>query len=757
VNLLVSARLLAGLSGALLFGRAQGAETRELALSGCEEMGRILYGQPGIGPHLVSLFVTSRNPHAATDTAAEHTAWVNDPLHSYVADGTGGLVIWAHPATNDAARILACPGLVGIEISHMGDSSLRDRLWDEVLSACADTGRPFLWGFAADDTHSKKRIGLSWMDMRISDWSEKAIKQALRHGAFYTSTGPTIKAIVVAGKTIKLELDSEAEVRWLRSGQFGLDAPVIAPTPGAGHCLRRDEHAVVSEYALNEADGTTDPKSARFVRALIRDEKGGIGHTMPFRIRADGALDNPYPESGTWVRTMTHNHADALPRANPGDYYEYYAAYRSKGVPAAFCTEYGYWEVGFAGVYPPGRLPRIDRLEPAGAPALSEPAIVIHGAFFDEGVAVQLGTQSAREVRRLDAGTLSVQAPPLPPGSYDVVVTNPNGLRATLPGGFASQTNQLMGGTWRTFTRSAQELPSDQVFLVRALPSGVWVSTPQGCLCWNSKHWARPPLGLSGLPHKIVYDIAAGLGGEVWFATMDGLARLSPAGHWESWRVPLQRGIISTSPDICGPICVAGEGGVWVATRSHAGVLHFAGGKWERLTTLEGLRSDAVNDVGLDPQGRLWLADQRGLYRWENGKPGASLAPIQTNGFFGSCVTAMTVASNGCWWVASGNLTLGRGGVACLCPDGSKQLYSPANSPLPARIVWEIVPEADGSVWFATCAGVACRRRDGEWSVLTPVNSGLPSSVVYSIALANDGALWFATDRGVSQFVRPQR
>src|SRR5512142_540914 len=84
---------------------------RELVCRGCEEGGSVTEDQPGWDPHLVSLFVTGPDPQAPIRTPEEHIRWVNDPLHSYVNDGVGGLVVWAHPGPEDAAALVALAGL----------------------------------------------------------------------------------------------------------------------------------------------------------------------------------------------------------------------------------------------------------------------------------------------------------------------------------------------------------------------------------------------------------------------------------------------------------------------------------------------------------------------------------------------------------------------------------------------------------------------------------------------------------------------
>jgi hypothetical protein len=739
---------LASALAALALSRSAGAEEVGLSLHGVEEAGRNYIGQSGFSPHLVSLFVTGRNPHAAADSPQDHVRWVNDPLHSYVADGTGGLVIWAHPSPNDAERILALDGLAGIEISHAGGSVFRDGLWDRLLTACAEADREFLWGYAADDTHSLTKIGLSWLAMRLARVDESSVKAALRAGAFYTSNGPAITDIAVEGTTIRLRTPTPAEVRWLKSGQFGAGPAEPGPGTGENHCLKVERGVTESHYALNGADGTTDPRAGRFVRALVLASEGKMAHTVPFRILPGGALANPYPATGEWVRSMTHNHADVPPSADPAVFEPYFRAYREKGIPAAFETGYCYWEMAFADTYPKGRLPRVTWVEPDRAPEDASAAFLVHGENLGAGARVQLGVNPASRVEWVDSQTLRVTPPTLPPGRYDVVVDTAEGFRANLAGGYAVQAANAHNAGWQSFTPFNGGPPTLHTYHVSPAPGGVWVGTPSGACRWDGQQWSVVPAGPNSLPVGGVLDIATGPDGSTWFATMRGMARLDPAGRWGSWRVPVAPGERFDSADRYGKIGFTPDGSVWVANRWNAGLVRFRAGVWERYTDKSGLPSNAVRTLAADQQGRLWLGAGNGLFRWEDGKVAERVVPPDLPG---DTVTALACAADGSRWIAAGGEDPRRGGVVKLGPAPAR-VYTPADSGLPSARVWDILVDRQGYVWFATTDGVARLSPAGDWKTLTPLNSGLANPVVYSLAEAADGALWFATAGGVSRW-----
>jgi Tol biopolymer transport system component len=76
-------------------------------------------------------------------------------------------------------------------------------------------------------------------------------------------------------------------------------------------------------------------------------------------------------------------------------------------------------------------------LSPASKPLDTKQAIVIRGSGFEPGVTVSFGTRLAPKVVRTDSTRLDVDVPPASAaGVVDIVVTNPNGERASLPASF---------------------------------------------------------------------------------------------------------------------------------------------------------------------------------------------------------------------------------------------------------------------------------------------------------------------------------
>ncbi len=749
IVLMISAALAASVAGEA--GAQEGYEG--LICRGVEESGRLYIGQPGFGPHLVSLFVTGPNPLSATHTLDEHMAWANDSLHSYVADGTGALVIWAHPSAAQAADILALDGLAGIEVNYAGDGLSREALWDELLTACADEGRPFLWGYGADDTHSYERANLSWFAARLPEVSERVLKTALRAGGFYASNGPVIDDIQVSDGAISLALGQEADVLWLRAGQHlppEPDAEVTVSTePGAGHCLRHDR--AVRRAQLSLADAGVSPAELKFVRAVVRTEPTQVAQTQPFRVSADGAIDNPYPPAGEWVRGQTHNHTDA----GPGDRTRvaaYRLAYQAFGQLASFSTDYSYWETPHQWL-PEDGTPRIEAVAPDRVRQGEAVEAAISGVNLAPGAEVLIAGRPA-PTEAADAG-LRISVPgDLPPGIHDLTVTNPDGFRDTLAQGFTvrsrptAQEPDASSVGWRHWTM-ADGLSWDQCICIECSGDEAWVGTIRGVSRWDGEAWQA----LLGVPGRAAYGIARGPDGELWFATGGGIAQPGPDGAWVGHAVGQPEKLLRVSSiERWGRLAFDADGQLWVGHRWNGGLgVRRTDGTWERLTTTAGgIPSNAPSAPACDAGGTLWLGFTSGLYRLLGGEWRPVALPEELEGC--RFVIALEPAPDGGMWAAVTGAA-GTGGVARFDADGGvAAAFTPESSPLPSTRIRDILVTSAGEVWFASDLGLATLAPDGTWRGVTSLTSGLGCNIVLDLAEDASGRIWCATARGVSRF-----
>ncbi|MDP2312823.1 MAG: OmpA family protein [Pseudomonadota bacterium] len=81
---------------------------------------------------------------------------------------------------------------------------------------------------------------------------------------------------------------------------------------------------------------------------------------------------------------------------------------------------------------PPSVRLQVAAIDPGQAPADRTLDAEIFGSGFEDGARVAFNGAAASSVRYVDENSLRVGVPAMPIGSYDVVVTNPDGTKATL-------------------------------------------------------------------------------------------------------------------------------------------------------------------------------------------------------------------------------------------------------------------------------------------------------------------------------------
>ncbi|MEN8254750.1 MAG: two-component regulator propeller domain-containing protein, partial [Verrucomicrobiota bacterium] len=731
-------------------------QCRGLVCRGVEEVGGLLIGQPNFPAHLITLFAVGENPLIGTHTMAEHVAWANDPLHSYVPDGTGCMVVWAHPAKSDAQGILNLPGLAGVEVQNVAvygasNGISRDGLWDEVLTGCHDRGRPFIWAFAADDTHSTRpgRFNLSWYAARIPEMDEFALKTALREGAFYVSNGPGIENVSVKGKTVSLKLDENHDVLWLRDGQYveesGFDFDETLDR-GGNRCLREDRH--VAESSLDLRKFLEKDEGIKFVRAVVWKNRSFVALTQPWRIHADGSIENPYPADGIWVRGQTHNHTDALPSEKDGKRLKKYRlAYQSVGQLANFSTDYSYREAPYQWLESDG-TPQIESVVPAHGRQGEPMELVVKGVNFEEGCVVQLNEHVVPA--SLSNGLLKVDVlGDLPAGKYDLTITNAKGFRGNKPFAVAIREGNASLDGWKNFT-VAEGLAHPHNTCIATVGDEVWVGSMWGVSQSKEDRWQ---VFRDEIPNAIVYDIQPDAKGGLWMSgghdTTRGIIHCDPEGKWSTFEVGDEEGL--AGPDALerwGGFALEKDGTLWAANRWRGGMAVRRGGKWDRLTIQDdGLPGENPSAIGIDASGRVWAGFLSGLHRlsqdgWER---------VSLPGNFNSLNYAYAIAAgpSGEMWVSMAGKYSRQGGGVLLINGEDITVYTPENSPLPSRVVRDILVDRNGNVWFASDLGVAMLDTKGKWHSFTTLNSGLGCDIVQALAEDGQGRIWFATTEGV--------
>lgn len=229
-----------------------------------------------------------------------------------------------------------------------------------------------------------------------------------------------------------------------------------------------------------------------------------------------------------------------------------------------------------------------------------------------------------------------------------------------------------------------------------------------------------------GLANEYVFAILVDSNGYKWFGTNGGGVSRYRDGEWKTW-FPMH-GLA----DYWVYALEEGPGKeIWIGTWAGANRLFPEDGKFE--TYFDELVNEWVYGIGIDSRRRTWFATENGVSmfdgeRWsewshENGlgAPNLDNLPLSNNTGLG---------------------TRTRHDLSVLV-DG-KPSYNP-------NYVFCIHVGKDGSVWAGTWGGGASRFDGERWSNLTAAD-GLAGNIVFAIIEDARGNLWFGTDQGLSRY-----
>jgi hypothetical protein len=194
-------------------------------------------------------------------------------------EGHGGLAYLAHPYwTGVIPGGLDLPSNVyGIEVFNGGceleiGRGLSSVHWDELLEA---GGRCF--GIATDDSHHPGfDSDLAWAWVRAEERTREAVLDALRRGAFYSSTGPVVHGVELDGGGLEVRCSPCRSVVLLA----GKTAGAAAHTGRLPYCHRGRVLEHTDDGAITRARLEL-PFGARYLRVELIDREGRKAWTNP--------------------------------------------------------------------------------------------------------------------------------------------------------------------------------------------------------------------------------------------------------------------------------------------------------------------------------------------------------------------------------------------------------------------------------------------------------------------------------------------
>ena len=230
-------------------------------------------GAPGREAHVLGIGVEAdpQEPGAEFPTLPDTVDWISR---------SGGLAFLAHPYWSGlrVEEFAGCEGLLGLEVYNAGcelevGRGVSGVHWDDALEV---DGRVW-FGIAVDDSHHPGfDSAIAWTWVRAHERSREAVLEALRAGAFYSSTGPRIEELSRQDGVVEIRTTPAESIRLLTGRTRG--AAVNAGRLGYAY---RGEVLETSPDGAITAARLTAPKQAPFGRLEVTGAAGGKAWTNP--------------------------------------------------------------------------------------------------------------------------------------------------------------------------------------------------------------------------------------------------------------------------------------------------------------------------------------------------------------------------------------------------------------------------------------------------------------------------------------------
>lgn len=189
----------------------------------------------------------------------------------------GGVAYLAHPYWTGAVGVELPANVYGIEVYNGGcelevGRGYAGAHWDELL----ESGARCL-AIATDDSHHPGfDSDLGWTWIRAVERSREAVLEALRTGAFYSSCGPLLQRVEVAGERVEVVCGPARSVVLLAGRTLGAAAHAgRLPYCHHGRVLQRSDEGWITRATL------AVPPAARFLRLEVTDPAGRKAWTNP--------------------------------------------------------------------------------------------------------------------------------------------------------------------------------------------------------------------------------------------------------------------------------------------------------------------------------------------------------------------------------------------------------------------------------------------------------------------------------------------
>lgn len=303
-------------------------------------------------------------------------------------------------------------------------------------------------------------------------------------------------------------------------------------------------------------------------------------------------------------------------------------------------------------------------------------------------------------------------------------------------------------GNWRMFSAN-DGLPSGARGIDKVVSDpngGIWVQTFDDNNNWTVSHckngnW-RHFTSTDGLPEAYFQILGVSSNDELWLIDESNYI-LKFDGENSRSIVPLPEFDWSYSS------LVTSDNILMLAYRRNdndqgSGIISIEGDTLSTYTVENGLPSNDINSLYIDPNGELWVSTLDGLAKsvtdnaWQlYGTQGSILS---------GQIQSISMAPDGSLWVAS------LGGGASHYDGNSWQNYT-TRSGLESNAFWSSAIAPDGTVWLGTWYRGTIMSFDGTtWQSYGEADGLASGGYVWSLTVAINGTVWAGTSNGVASF-----
>jgi PAS domain S-box-containing protein len=255
-------------------------------------------------------------------------------------------------------------------------------------------------------------------------------------------------------------------------------------------------------------------------------------------------------------------------------------------------------------------------------------------------------------------------------------------------------------------------------------------AAPYKELGWhNLGRWEQP----QGLPQNTVFSLRQSSDGYLWAGTRGGLTRFDGV----SFTTYDNRDPRQLRDNEVWSLAEGADGSLWIGTYG-GGLSRLRAGRFTVYTEKDGLASDFISTLFMDPAGALWIATDSGISCFKNG----SFTNFTTKDGLGSnIVRSLCLGPDGAIWAGTmaGTVHQIRDGRVSTCPLGEKP---------PTSEVRALYQDRSHILWVGSTTEGLFRVENGRVTRFTEAD-GLPSNRIMALFEDHEGNLWIGTTNGL--------